>query len=318
MKNISYFYLIIATIIWAFAPALVKLSLNDIDPYYFLFMRFLIVSVLCLPFILLVFTKKKYSYYDYKNIIIYSLSGQVSLLLYFKGLDLTTSTDTIILSLIGPLFTIAAGHYFYREKLNLRKEIGIFISFIGAILVVIEPLISSTNGTAKDRFTGNLLVFFSTVIGTFWVVYSKFLFGKNSIKFISFVKKFGLKLHKKKYSDIDFNIASFYVAFIFMIPFYLANFDTYNTTTLNLNPVSMGVILYMAIFSSIIAYILYIKAQKELEVTEVSLLAYISPIFSLPASFIILKEIPTFSALIGLCVIFAGIIVAETRKSKAK
>jgi len=318
MKLINYIYLAIATIIWAFAPALVKLSLNDIDPYYFLFIRFLIVSLLCLPYLILVILKKKFSSYDFKNIIIYSLSGQVSLLLYFKGLDLTTSTDTIILSLIGPLLTIAAGHYFFYEKLNFNKKVGITLSFIGALLVVIEPLISSTNGTAKDRLSGNLLVFCSTIIGTFWVVYSKFLFGKNSNKFISFSKRIGLKLHKKKYEDVDFNIFSFYIAFLFMLPFYVYNFNFYNELTLNLSSTSLGVILYMAVFSSIIAYILYIKAQKALEVTEVSLLAYISPIFSLPASFLILNEVPTLSAFMGLFIIFSGILIAEFSKNKAK
>lgn len=318
MKVSSYLYLVLATIIWSFAPALVKLTLNDIDPFYFLFVRFLIVCLICLPYLLLVIVKRKYTYYDYKNVIIFSLTGQVSLLLYFKGLDLTTSTDTIILSLVGPLLTIAAGHYFYHEKINHWKEVGITLAFLGAVLVVIEPLFSQTNGIAKDRFNGNILVLLSTLIGTFWVIYAKFLFGKNSIKFISFVKKFGFNLHKKKYNDVDFNILSFYIVFLSLIPFYLSNFESYNSTTLKLSVTSVGVILYMAIFSSIIAYIMYIKAQAVLEVTEVSILGYISPLFSLPASYFILGEIPSISAFIGLSIIFLGIAIAEKRKNKAK
>ncbi len=317
MKTISYIYLLIATVIWAFAPALVKLALNDIDPIYFLFIRFLVVSIICLPYLIFIIFQRKYSNYDIKNLILFSLTGQVSLILYFKGLDLTTSTDTIILSLLGPLLTIIAGHYFYREKLDFIKEIGIFIAFIGAVLVVVEPLLSQVNGTAKDRFTGNILILLATLIGTFWVIYAKFLFGKNSLKFISLVKKFGLKLHKKKYNDVEFNILSFYITFIVMIPFYIFNFDYYNSTTLFLPQTALYVILYMAIFSSIIAYILYIKAQAILEVTEVSILTYISPFFALPASFLILNETPTLTAIIGLVVIFIGIGVAESRK-KAK
>jgi drug/metabolite transporter (DMT)-like permease len=103
-----------------------------------------------------------------------------------------------------------------------------------------------------------------------------------------------------------------------MLPFYVYNFNFYNELTLNLSSTSLGVILYMAVFSSIIAYILYIKAQKALEVTEVSLLAYISPIFSLPASFLILNEVPTLSAFMGLFIIFSGILIAEFSKNKAK
>jgi len=314
MKAISYIYLLIATIIWAFAPALVKLALNDIDPIYFLFIRFLVVCIICLPYLFFVIIKRKYSKYDLKNLFLFSLSGQVSLILFFKGLDLTTSTDTIILSLIGPLLTIMAGHYFYREKIDLIKELGILLAFIGALLVVIEPLLSQSNGTAKDRFTGNLYVLIATLIGTFWIIYAKFLFGKNSVKFISLMKKLGFKLHKKIYNDVEFNIISFYITFIIMIPFYIFNFDYYNTTTLFLTQSSIFVILYMAIFSSVIAYILYIKAQAKLEVTEVSILTYLSPLFALPASYFILSEIPSTSAFIGLGVIFIGICIAEARK----
>jgi len=150
------------------------------------------------------------------------------------------------------------------------------------------------------------------------LIYYKFRFGKNSVKFISFIKNFGLKLHKKKYNDIEFNILSFYVAFIALIPFYLSNLNSYNQTLSSLSTTSIAVILYMAIFSSIIAYIMYIKAQAVLEVTEVSILGYISPMFSLPASFLILGEVPTTSALIGLSIIFLGIAVAQTRKIKSK
>jgi drug/metabolite transporter (DMT)-like permease len=312
MKLISYFYLLIATIIWSFATPLVKYALNDIDPVFFLFFRFGIVTLLCLPFLIKYFQKKKYTSYDWFNIILFSITGQVVLIIFFIGLDLTTATDSIIIGLLAPLVTIAAGHYFYRDRINLIKEIGIFLAFIGAILVIAEPLFSSTNGTAKNRFLGNLLISSNIIIGTFWVVYSKFLFGTNSIKLISFMKKVGIKLHKKKYDATEFNLLSFLVTFIFLIPFYLYNFQDYNQKILNISTSSLAVILYMAIFSSIVAYILYIKAQAKLEVSEVSILSYLAPLFSLPASFFILGEIPSFFAIIGLIVIFLGVIITKS------
>lgn len=314
MKIISYIYLIIATIIWAFAPAFVKLALNEIDPMFFLFARFLLASLFCLPYIFIVVLKKKYTGYDWFSIILFSVSSQISLLIFFKGLDLTTATDAIILGLLGPVATMIAGNYFYGEKFNLQREIGVGIAVIGAILVVIEPLLSQTNGTAKDRFLGNMLIILSSIFGIFWVVYSKFLFGKNSLKLISIFKKINLKLKKKNYNPTEFNILSFYIAFIVMIPFYIINFNSYNNSLLNLSFNSFWVIVYMAIFSSVFAYILYSKAQAKLEVSEVSLLAYISPLFSLPAGYYILNESPSKFAIFGLITIFVGIAIAEKSK----
>jgi len=314
MKLISYLYLFVATVIWSFAPSLVKLVLNDIDPIFFLFVRFGIVTLLCLPFIYKYLKNKSYSKYDWANIILYSVTGQVVLIIFFIGLDLTTATDSIIIGLIGPIITIGAGHYFFKEKINLMKRIGILIALIGAILVILEPLLSSTNGVAKNRFLGNLLISSNLVIGTFWVIYSKFLFGSNSVKFVSLMKNLGIKLQKKKYNEIEFNLFSFLIAFISTLPFYFLNFKNFNQSIADLSFSSLAVILYMAIFSSIFAYILYSKAQSKLEVSEVSILSYISPIFSLPAAFLILGEFPSNYSIIGLFIIIFGIFLAEKFK----
>ncbi len=317
MKILNYLYLFVATVIWSLATPLVKYALNDVDPYFFLFSRFLIVAILCAPYLWMILSKKKYSAYDWFNIALFSVTGQVTLIIFFAGLDLTTSSDAIIIGLIAPLITIAAGHYFYKEKINLFKEIGILVAFLGAILVIIEPLLSQTNGVAKNRFLGNLLISSTILIGTFWVVYSKFLFGTNSIKLISWMKKINIKLHKKKYSETDFTILSFYGVFITTIPFYLFNFKEYNQKIMTISPSSLGVILYMAIFSSIVAYIMYTKAQAKMEVSEVSFLSYISPLFSLPASYFILGEIPSMFSFIGLSIIFLGIAIAKSFDQKA-
>lgn len=311
MKIISYTYLFIATIIWSLATPLVKYALGDMDPYFFLFARFLIVAVLCAPYLWVLIFKKKYSNYDWFNIVLFTLTGQITLIVFFVGLDLTTSTDAIIIGLISPLVTIAAGHFFYREKINIYKEIGIIIAFLGAAFVIVEPLISPAEVVAKNRFLGNLLISSTILTGTFWVVYSKFLFGTNSIKLISLMKKINIKLHKKKYSEIEFTVFSFYGVFLTLIPFYLMNFREYNEKIMSISLFSLSVILYMAIFSSVVAYILFTKAQAKLEVSEVSFLSYVSPLFSLPAAYIILGEIPSVFSFIGLFIIFLGIILAR-------
>jgi drug/metabolite transporter (DMT)-like permease len=318
MKLTSYFYLFIATIIWAAATPLVKLSFEEIDPYFFLFLRFAIVALVCLPYLYWLLNNKNYTSYDWFNIGLYSIVGQINLLIFFIGLDLTSPTDAIIIGLTGPILTIAAGHYFYKENLTLKKQIGIFLAFLGTVFVVIEPLFSQSNGLAKDRFTGNLLILLHVLIGSFWLIYSKFLFGKNSTKFIGFMKNFGIRLHKKRYDPVEFNVLSFFVAAIIFSLFYFQNFEIYNQTILNLSGQTTGIILYMAILSTIVAYILYIKAQTILDISEMAILGYISPLFSLPAAFIILNEVPSNLAFAGLSIIFLGISIAESHKIKVK
>lgn len=315
-RYLNYFYLLIAILIWSLAPSIVKIVLGKIDPLPFLILRFLSVVVFLFPIYWHIFQKsfikkKKYSWYDWKNIIIYSLLSQTSLILFFIGLDYTTAVDSIILALSAPLITIAAGHYFFRDKLNLLKEIGIFIATIGTLLVVIEPLLTKQNGDPVDRFWGNMILILFHIVGSFWVVYTKFLFGTNSLVLISLMKKVGLKLHKKKYDIFEVNMLSFLVAFITLVPFALLNLETYIQQTLSLGWVEILGIIYMGLLSSAAAYILYTKAQSSLSVTEVSIFTYISPIFAIPASFLILNEVPTTYSYIGIAIILIGLFIAE-------
>lgn len=315
-RYLNYLYLLIAILIWSFAPAIVKIVLGKLDPLPFLILRFFVVVIFLFPIYWNIFYKnfikrKKYSWYDWKNIIIYSLLSQTSLILFFIGLDYTTAIDSIILALSAPLITIAAGHYFFRDKLNLLKEIGIFIATIGTLLVVIEPLLTKQNGDPVDRFWGNIILILFHLVASFWVIYTKFLFGTNSLVLISLMKKVGLKLHKKKYDVFEVNMLSFFVAFLTLIPFAFTNISTYTQQVLSLGWIEILGIIYMGLLSSAAAYILYTKAQSSLSVTEVSIFTYISPMFAIPASYLILGEIPTNYSYIGIAVILIGLFVAE-------
>ena len=74
----------------------------------------------------------------------------------------------------------------------------------------------------------------------------------------------------------------------------------------------------MSLLSSILAYYLYVKAQAKLEITEVSVFTYLSPLFSLPASYLILGEVPSQTALIGLSVILLGVVLTKFNNQNHK
>jgi drug/metabolite transporter (DMT)-like permease len=311
-RYLNYFYLLIAIIIWGLAPSIVKIVLEKLDPIPFLFLRFLVVVLFLAPLFYKIFTKMKFSLYDWKNIIIYSVLSQTSLILFFVAMDYTTATDAIILTLSAPLITIAAGHYFFRDKLNLLKEVGIVVSTLGTLLIVIEPLLSNNSeNSASERIFGNFLLILFHVVASLWVIYSKFLFGENSVLLVKLFKKVGFKLHKKKYPVYETNMLSFLVALFTVLPLLFWDFGKYTTQISSLEAREILGIIYMGIFSSAIAYILYTKAQAKLSVTEVSIFTYISPVFALPASYLILNEIPSNYSYIGIAIIILGLFIAE-------
>jgi drug/metabolite transporter (DMT)-like permease len=310
MRYVSYFYIFTAIIIWAGAIPIIKLVLSDTDPFLFLILRFGLIALICLPFLYLFLLKRRVNIYDWVNIFLFAFNSQISLIFLFLGLDLTTASDAIIISMLGPILTITGGHYFFREKINRLKEIGIIIAVCGTILVVLEPLLSSTNGTISQRILGNSLVIVHSILNTLWVFHSKILFSKSKNIFSEYYQKIKRKFNLHNFTEVELNILSFYVAFLSFLPIYFFNINLFNYQVTQISTTSFLGIFYMAILSSIIAYIFFSKAQGKLEVSLVSALSYSTPLFSLPFSYLLLSEIPTQTAIIGLFIIFFGVFLS--------
>src|SRR5258708_6597924 len=75
-------------------------------------------------------------------------------------------------------------------------------------------------------------------------------------------------------------------------------------------------VIYMALISGTLAYFLWHKAEKMIEVGEVSIFAYLYPIFGTPLSVLWLKEKITPPFIIGVIVIAIGVIIAEWKKRR--
>ena len=75
-------------------------------------------------------------------------------------------------------------------------------------------------------------------------------------------------------------------------------------------------VIYMAIFSGAIAYILYQKAQKTIEASEASIFNYLPPIITAPVAMLWLHEKLTTPYIVGSAIIAVGVILAETKKKK--
>ncbi len=71
----------------------------------------------------------------------------------------------------------------------------------------------------------------------------------------------------------------------------------------------------MAILSSVVAYGVYQWGLKYLEAQETAVYTYLGSIFTIPAAYLMLGEVPTTSMIIGAGIIATGIVIAEKFKS---
>lgn len=284
----AYLALLIASIIWGLAPPVIKYTLQFISPVAFLFYRFLFASILVVIPLVLRWRKIKPSK---KELLLYLFLGvlcsPLNLLLLFWGIARTTAIDASLISIISPILIVLGGSLFLKEKVTKIERIGIAITVIGAILTIIQPFLETK--AVGGNFSGNFLVFLGTLV---WVVFT---------------------LLAKKYRQLDpflLTAISFLVGFFVLLPFArLSAGQAFSFPTTN----AMLGVLFMAIFSSVVAYLAYSYGLAKIEASEATIFTYIQPLFAVPLAVIFLHEKLTLPFIIGALFITIGVFICEYR-----
>lgn len=319
ISTYAYIALLVSTAIWGAATPIIKLTLNYTSVYTFLFYRFLTVCIILLPYLFIELKKYPIHKSDYKNIILLGITGQVSLLIVFWAINYTSPIDVALIGVIGPLITLTAGSIIYKEKLNRYVKYGVLIAVLGASVVILEPILSSARNHSPIylRIFGNILMVFYTICFSTYIILSKHMFGRRPIGENKLFAKFGIKPMSKKYPEVLIVALTFFVALTTVIPLYIWESTTGGKaialTGAFVSPALIG-ILYMAIFSSIIAYMCFEWGMSRATVVDTAIFGYLDPLFNIPASFILLGYVPTVPALIGSVIIALGVIIAEKNK----
>lgn len=299
-RSKAYFLLIVVAAIWGIAGPVIKYTLPDFPPIIFLTYRFAISLTILLPIALV--TKQRFPK-GKKNLFILTIIGllgsSINLGLLFYGYNYTTVLDASLLSATSPIFVVAAGAYVLKERVTKKEKLGVLITFLGAIIITLQPLLEG--GLFQfDNLLGNLLIVAANIS---WVLYI-------------ILSKYELK-HKVK--PLFITTYMFLLGFITLLP--IALFQSGGLISL-INQITNAPIKshigvwYMAIFSGALAYFLYQKAQKSIEASEATLFSYLTPLFTAPLAVFWLGETITPTLIFGGVIIATGVFVAENKKRK--
>lgn len=311
-----------AHLIWGAANAIIKFTLEYIPPFTLLFLRFLIVCIIVLPILSHELKKEPINSKDYFNLFLLGVFSQTVLIIPFVALRFTTSLDLAILGVIGAVLTVYAGHYYYKEKVNKWVNWGLILASGGTLLVVLEPLLLGHNNgiTVMERTLGNILAFFYALFWVIYVIWTKYSMGESSEKMKRTLKFLRLRPMTKPYSAGIITLSSFFVGLLTLTPLaVLENIGigaSQNFDILTIDIRGVAGVLYLAIFSSIIAYWLNQWALHKGKASDYAIFSYLGPILTFPFAYLILGELPNSLMLIGSALIAAGVVLAEKGNHK--
>lgn len=285
-KVLIYAGVLLSMIFWSFSFLWYKDVYLYLQPFTTIFTRLVISSVLLFLFSIGFKKLQKIRKEDIKIFLILALFEPF---LYFIGESLgmqyvSPTTAAIIISLV-PLIVPVMAFFFLNEKLGRKNIIGIFISFLGVVLVVINKDLefkASTQGVA--------LMFVAVVGAVFYSVFLKKLTATyNPFTIISWQNTIG--------------------ALLFLPLVLIYDVKDWNPSMLNANAVLP--ILKLAVLASTIAFLCYSKAVQVLGAVRSNIFTNLIPILTAFFSFLFLNERLLLHNIIGILVAVSGLVLSQ-------
>lgn len=290
---IIYLKLILTAVFWGGTFIAGRMVARDVGPFSAAFFRFFIASIF-----LLLFTYRiegKLPLPGKTQIVPVFLLGMTGVFSYnvffFKGLKLIHAGRAAIIISANPIVITLLSVYFFKERLNLIKVIGIIISVAGAVIVI-------SKGNLNEIVTGGIglgeIFIFACVFS--WAAYS--LIGKAVMDDLS-------PLAAVSYSSAIGALLLFFPA---LLEGMAGHFSHYNI----MDWVS---IFYLGFFGTVVGFVWYYEGIKKIGPMKASLFINFVPICAVVLAFFILDEPITRSLFIGTILVCSGVFLTNKRFS---
>ena len=238
------------------------------------------------------FVKEKVDKKDIVRLAICGIFGvAINQLLFFKGLNITTPINAAIIMTTNPVLVIIMSAAILREKLNLRKGIGIALGLLGASALILNGGSLSRN---SDFVLGNTFVFINAISYGLYLVLVKPLM--------------------QKYHPITVMFYVFGFGFLYVLPFGYSELLAVEWTIFPSK--IMWEVAFVVVCTTVIAYLLNSTALKHLNPSTVSIYIYTQPL--LATLFAIFRGSDTIDELkiISAIIIFIGVYLVSVLPTK--
>jgi drug/metabolite transporter (DMT)-like permease len=281
---ITYIKLLLMAIFWGGTFVAGRTLAQTVGPFAAAFFRFAIASGFLV--LLLQRSEGKLSWPAKDQVLPVILLGLTGALLYnfffLKGLKLIEAGRASVIIANNPIFIALFSAYFFRERLNLVKLIGIIISVGGAVSVI-------SRGRILEVFQGGLglgeIYIFGCVAS--WVAFS--LVGKAVMSDLS-------PLRSVTYSSVAGTL-------LLAVPAYLESGFGF----LDYSIQEWALIFYLGFFGTVLGFLWYYQGIQKIGPTRAGLFINFVPISGIVLAFIFLKEPITMSLLIGTVLVSSGV-----------
>jgi len=282
-------------IVWGTTYLGIRIAVHTIPAWFVAGLRQVVAATILLSILLY---RKEFKWIGWK-----SLGRQVlvaSLMIIIANGMTTVAEESIpsgltsLLTALSPIIVFLGSLIFGLQKPSLRGFIGVIIGFIGVAFIFRDGIGDLLDPNYKTGITYLAMAILGWAAGT---IYTKKYTHKSSNIFL----------------DLFYQFA--YAAVAQLI---IASIVSPATKVSTWSLESMGAIVYLGVFGSVIGFFCYIYALKKVSATEVSILSYFNTIIAIFLGWLILNETVTFDLLIATALIILGVFITNYKKKEVK
>lgn len=288
--------MILCTLFWSGAFIAGKIGVQEFPPFSLAFFRFLFATVIIFP-IMIKYEDKNWRLKksDWPTIIALGMIGMFGYhALFFTALKYTTAINSAMIGATNPLITSLLASVMIGEKLGFRRLGAILLALSGVMLTISEGKLEIIKNINFNN--GDIIMLLAVVC---WAIY-----GVISKKVMP------------KYSPLIITSYSFLVCLVALVPFVL--FEKPMTYLPNVTWKGWVSVLYMAVFASVIGYLVQQISIKAIGPSKTMSFINLVPVFSIILSSIILKEDVTLIKIISAVIIICGVYLNSKLKVDTK
>lgn len=263
-----------------------KLGLRELEPLAFGLYRFLIAAAV---FTALLAAKKQlrlprrsdWGAFLWLAFLVVPLNQG----LFLYGMKYTLASHGALFYATTPIMVFGLSCLFLGERPTFLKAAGIALGFAGVLLVLSDQRIAISRTTLK----GDLLIIVAVAT---WAAYT--ILGKKILS---------------RYPPLYVTGASLTLGFLMFVPvgLYPALRQDYSAVSWT----GIASILYLALLTSVLGYLVWIWGLSKLEASKVTVLSNLQPILAALLAWAVLGEAITGRFVLGAAAVAAGVLLTE-------
>ncbi len=271
-------YILLATFLWATSFPSITHGIEYVSPFTFALLRFVFALLVFLPFALGKVDPK--AMLSDRMLVFVSLVNALGYVLQFKAQSLTTASKTALFINTAPIFTALI------ETFVLGKPFDRF-KFASLVFVMLGVFMISTHMDPSKIGSINVGDLLNLIAAMVWAV---FVVSSRSVV--------------EKHNEYTFNLALYFWAVVLILPFALLE-------EVRFHPTGLVHSLYLAVFCTILAYMLYSKALRYVSAFTIVITFTLEIVLATLISFVLLGERFTLIEGIGATFVIVGIALSR-------